>query len=71
MRKKYPEEFADYKNRTGFFFPKIGNRQTLIIQEKKRYYYLIRYLSFFVIYCVIVLIMFLVAKYTHGGATPK
>ncbi len=71
LQKTHPEEFADYKNRTGFFFPKIGNRQTLIIQEKKRYYYLIRYLIFFIIYCFVVLIMFLFVKYVPGGTTIK
>ncbi len=68
LQKRYPEEFADYKNRTGFFFPKIGNRQTLKIQEKKRYYYLIRYLIFFIIYCIVVLIMFLAFFFQIGRA---
>jgi len=71
LQKKYPEEFAEYKNRTGYFFPKIGNRQTLKILKKKKNYYLIRYLIFFIIYCIVVLIMFLVAKYVPGGATTK
>ncbi len=66
MRKKYPEEFANYKNSTGFFFPKIGDKETLTIQKKKRYYYLIRYLIFFIFYCIVVLIMFLVTKYVPG-----
>lgn len=71
MQKKYPEEFSIYKSKTGFFFPKIGDKQTLKVQKKKRYYYLIRYLSFFTIYCIAVLIMFLVWKYGFGEVTPK
>ncbi len=69
MLKTYPEEFADYKNSTGFFFPKIGNKKALEIQKKKRYYYLIRYLIFFIIYCVAVLIMFLVTRYVPGSVS--
>jgi len=66
MQKKYPEEFTNYKNSTGFFFPKISDKETLKIQKKKRDYYLIRYLSFFIIYCIVVLIMFLITKYVPG-----
>jgi len=66
MQKKYPEEFSIYKSKTGFFFPKIGDKRTLKIQEKRKYYYLIRYLSFFIIYCIVVLIMVLVTKYVPG-----
>ncbi len=69
MQKKYPEEFAIYRSTTGFFFPKIRNKETQEIQERKRYYYLIRYLIFFSIYCSVVLIMFLVAK--GSGVTPR
>ena len=72
MQNKYPDEFADYATRTGFFFPKIGNKQTLKIQKEKRYYYyLIRYLIFLIIYCVTVLSMFLYWKYVQGGTLPR
>lgn len=71
MHNRYPEEFADYTSKTGFFFPKIGDKQTLKIQKKKRYYYLIRYFIFFIIYCVAVLSMFLYWKYALEGTLPR
>ncbi len=68
LQKTYPEEFATYKTRTGFFFPKIRNQKTLKIQKKKCYY-IIRYLSFFLIYCIVALIMYLITRYIPGSVS--
>ena len=69
MQKKYPKEFAIYRSTTGFFFPKIRNKEAQEIKERKRYYYLIRYLVFFSIYCSIALIMYFVLS--ASGTTPR
>jgi len=67
MRKKYPEEFADYKSKTGFFFPKVRKSREVPLIQNKILYYFVRYLIIFSIYCIIVLSMFLVTKYVPGA----
>jgi protein-S-isoprenylcysteine O-methyltransferase Ste14 len=69
MQKKYPEEFAIYKSTTGFYFPKIRNKEAQEIQAKRWYYYLSRYLVFFSIYCGIALILYLISS--ASGITPR
>lgn len=69
MQKKYPEEFAIYQSTTGFFFPKIRNKEAQEIKAKRWHYYLIRYLVFFIIYCGIALIIYF--KATALGITPR
>ena len=66
LQKEHPEEFVEYKSKTGYFFPRIREKQPLIIQKKK-YYYFIRYLSFIFTYCMIVLIALLFTKYVPGS----
>ena len=67
MRKKYPEEFADYKSKTGFFFPKVRKGKEVPLIQNKILYYFVRYLIIFSTYCILVLLMFLVTKYVPGA----
>ena len=72
MKQRFPEEYPKYVSETGFFFPKLRKKEAdhlKLYTVKTRKELLLSYtliISLFLIgFAIIVVIMFLVAKYTH------